>query len=308
MSRTLLVLVATLLVLVPSAPGSAVNLSTLTLVTVDGVPAFEAAVSGFLREEPNARVIRFKADLGNARSSLEEESARSPSRVVVLGSQAALAVNRWLAGCPTIFGFILTPSRLPKPADDSICYTLTLDPEVRIEALSRLFRPPVRMTMLAGPDGTLEAEALATAGARRNVSIRIISMRQASDISSALRSVDKDAQALLLTTETLFLKDELIETILLTSLERRIPVIGFSEKLVRMGGLASLEINYADHAAEMARTARAMTATPGRRSGEPIQFPHSFRWVVNPQTARTLGITVPGDILSTASKVGAASR
>jgi len=207
--RTLSAMAAAILLCLPGVPGSALVPPTLTLVTVDGVPAFEAAVSGFLAEEPNARVIRFAADLGNARSSLEQEAARSPARVVVLGSQASLAVNRWLGGCPAIFGFILTPSRLPKPTDDSICYSLTLDPEVRIEALSGLFRPPAEITVLAGPDGAGEAAALAAAGTHRNMAIRVISIRQASEIGLALRSIGKNTQAILLTTETLFLKDEL---------------------------------------------------------------------------------------------------
>jgi len=299
---------AAILLCLPGVPGSALVPPTLTLVTVDGVPAFEAAVSGFLAEEPNARVIRFAADLGNARSSLEQEAARSPARVVVLGSQASLAVNRWLGGCPAIFGFILTPSRLPKPTDDSICYSLTLDPEVRIEALSGLFRPPAEITVLAGPDGAGEAAALAAAGTHRNMAIRVISIRQASEIGLALRSIGKNTQAILLTTETLFLKDELIEAILLATLERRIPVIGFSEKITRMGGLASLEIDYADHAAEMARAARAMAGSTSRRVGGPIRFPRSFRWVVNTGTARTLGISIPGEILSAATVSGGAAR
>ncbi|TPW13896.1 MAG: hypothetical protein FD129_1187, partial [bacterium] len=237
--RRLPALVAILLLSIPSAPGSSLTPATLTLITVT--------------EEPNSRVIRLKADLGNARSSLEEEAARSPARVVALGSQASLAVNRWLGGCPAIFGFILTPSRLPKPADDSVCFSLTLDPEVRIEALSRLFGAPARFTVLAGPDGAVEAAALAAAGARRHMVIHVIPIRQASEIATALRSIDKNTQALILTTESLFLKEDLVEAILLTTLSRGVPVIGFSEMLVRRGGLASLDINYSDYAAELAR-------------------------------------------------------
>lgn len=289
-------------------PGSALSPSTLTLVTVDGVPAFEAAVRGFLSVEPNARVIRIGADLANARSALEEEAGRSPARVVVLGSQASLAVNRWLSGRPSIFGFILTPSRLPKLTGESICYTLTIDPDVRLEALSHLFRPLARLTVLAGPDGGDEAAALVGAGTRRGIMVRVISIRKAGEIGEALHLIHSDTQALLLCTEALFLKEELIEAILLGALERRVPVVGFSEKHVTLGGLAALEIDYEEYAAEMARTARAMTDAGGRRLGDPIRPARAFRWVLNANTARTLGFDIPAEIRTSAAADGVSSR
>jgi ABC-type uncharacterized transport system substrate-binding protein len=306
MTRRALLVLGLVALLAPSlAPAAALAPSGLTLVTVDGVPAFEDAVRGFLGEEPDARVIRLESDLGNARSLLEEEAARSPARVVAFGSQASVAVSRWLSGRPAVYGFILSPSRLPETAGEAVCYSLTIDAEVRLQAMARLFPKLETVTVLAGPDGGEEAERLVAAGRRMNCVVRVITVRQASEIARAVRGIEGATRALLLTTEPLFLKPEIAEAILLATLERRVPVIGFSERLVTMGGLASLEIDYAAYAAELARAARTMAAAPARND---VRNSRQYRWVVNTGTARTLGIDIPRDILSATGATGGAGR
>jgi ABC-type uncharacterized transport system substrate-binding protein len=274
------------------------------LLTVRGIPAFDEATKGFLSEAPHAVVVTLDPQLRDARSVLEEVQRLQPAAVVALGSTAALAADEYLPGLPQVFGLVLNPQRIGASRADRTGFSLAIDPSTRIEALSRLFTPLRKLVIVHGPDGVDEVNALlAAAGARGTVAVTA-SVRSSQQLLNALKSVPSDAQALLLATEPLFLKEEVAEALLIKAFEMRIPVIGFSEKTVRMGGLAALEIDYERHGAELARTAESLRIGQAGAHAGGVRTSREYRWSVNPQTAHTLGLTIPAEILASDGSPG----
>jgi ABC-type uncharacterized transport system substrate-binding protein len=277
------------------------------LVLIRGVPAFEAARRGFIAEARDAIVVELAPDLSDARALLEPVRLRNPPVVVAFGSAAAMAVHEYLPFAPKVFGLILQPRLLAEDTGMRSGYTLAVEPETRIAALDRLFQPLRRIAILTGPDGRAEALGLAAAARSRGVDARILTAAKAENLSGLLKSLDRSTQALLLTTETLFLKEEVTHALIRRTLEAGVPVVGFSEKTVRLGGLAAIEIDYHSHGAGLARAAREAVQAPAPAKPE-FSPATEYRWVVNRETAKTLGIAIPDGLTGSADERGGGMR
>lgn len=277
------------------------------LVMIRGVPAFDRTREGFLSRLPQTTVIELAPDMSDARAAIEPVQQLHPAVVVALGSAAAMAVEQYLPGMPTVLGLILQP-KLLGPGQATRCgFTLTIDPETRLAALDRLFAPLKKLGVLSGPDGSDEVDLLARAAQARGMGIQLLKVRRPEEIATALRSLDGSVQVLLLTTEPLFLKEEVSRALILKTMEARVPVVGFSEKTVRIGGLAALEVDYRRHGDELARQAGAVMdgQTAGKCGFKPVE---QYLWVLNQQTARTLGLSIPRDVLENSTSVGGGGR
>ncbi|MFN8178622.1 MAG: ABC transporter substrate binding protein [bacterium] len=280
------------------SPGAAQRRPSVSLVLLSGVPAFSEARDGFLAELPGASVVELEPDLANARPALEALRGENPDVVVALGSSAALAVSEYLPTTPLVFGLVLQPDALHGPHAARVGFSLAVQPAARLAALTRAFTSLKRVAVLCGPDDGAEAEALRKAGESHGIRVDVLRADRADEISPALDGLDAASQVLLLTTDPVFLREDVGRAVVMRAFERRVPVVSFSEKTVRLGALAALEIDYRAHGGEIARAALAVSS--GREPGYRLCASTQVRWVVNSQTAKSLGIRFPAELLSDA--------
>ncbi len=288
--RGALVLLAALL----AVSGANPQRRSISLVLIRDVPAFESTRAGFLAQIPSANVVELQADLSNARASLETLRNEQPDIVVALGSSAALAVSEYLPHCPLVFGLVLQPGNLSARRAVRQGFTLSVHPQAKLAALSRVFSPLEHVVILCAPGGAAECEGLVAAAEAQGVRADVLRIAHAGEISPAMRGLESGAQVLLLTTDPVFLEEDVGRAIVMRAFERRVPVVGFSEKTVRLGGLAAFEIDYRAHGAELARA--ALDAANGKSASPAVRASSQYRWVVNPQTARSLGIAFPPEL------------
>jgi ABC-type uncharacterized transport system substrate-binding protein len=267
---------------------------TIALVLVRDVPAFAAARDGLVAELPQTEVVELEPDLADARAAIEALRSQSPDVVVALGSSAALAVSEYLPQTP--LGLVLQPDALEGVRSARVGYTLAVLPAARLVALERVFSPLKHVAVLCRPDGRSEADALRKAGAARGIRVDVLQAPRAAEIARALDGLEVGTQVLLLTTDPLFLREDVGRAVVMQAFERRVPVVGFSEKTVRVGGLAALEIDYRSNGAELARAALSVFA--GREPSYRVSESSQLHWVVNAQAAKSLGITVPPGLLA----------
>lgn len=308
MKRTVRLLLAAVLAaglgaILKDAPACATLGSPPVLVVIRGVPAFEAARRGFVSRLPLTQVVELDPDMSGARAALERVQRLVPPVVVALGSAAAIAADQYLPATPMVLGFIFQPGLLAGGQNPRCGFTLTVDAEVRIAALGRLFTPLKSLAILSGPEGDPEANLLLQAARARGVEVQWLRVEKPQEIAAALRSLDRGRQALVLTTEALFLKEEVSRALIRQTLEARLPVVGFSEKTVRMGGLAAIEVDYRRHGVELARAAEVLMARQAE-TGCGFSPVKEYLWVLNLQTARTLGLPIPRDVLEDAGLAG----
>jgi hypothetical protein len=162
----------------------------------------------------------------------------------------------------------------PAPAD-----------QLRLAAL--LYRRPVRVAAILGFDTaflrpSLEAERVAVLDAGGE------------DINRLLNQIAQTDVLLALPDSTVY-STESIRNILLSTYRHKQGVIGFSGDMVKAGALATTYSEIEDIDAQVAEIASAYVA-----GGElaPPQFPRYFRTIVNEGVARSLDLTVSGEVRS----------
>ena len=87
-----------------------------------------------------------------------------------------------------------------------------------------------------------------------------------------------------------------------TSLDRNVPVLGFSSEFVRNGALAGLSINPEDIGRQAAAIAQKILNHADRAVPMSVP-PDRIRLAVNLKTAKFLGLTLPPDVLGRADEL-----
>lgn len=154
-------------------------------------------------------------------------------------------------------------------------------PADQLRLVSLLYRRPVRVAAIVGPDTAFLKPALAG-------SAEVLEFAPGEDINRALNRIAQ-AQVLLALPDSAVYNTENIRDILLSTYRHKQAVVGFSSDMVKVGALASTYSEIEDINAQVAEIAASYVAT-----GElaPPQFPRYFRTVVNEGVARSLDVQV----------------
>lgn len=119
---------------------------------------------------------------------------------------------------------------------------------------------------------------------------------------AAISGMRNNVDALLLLPEKNLISQTAIEKTFLFSFRDKIPVIGISEKYVKMGSIFSLGF---DEEAMGLQIGRLTLKTLSLESAEGLapQSPDRFNLYINKKTAEAMNITIPGEVLKTAVRI-----
>jgi putative ABC transport system substrate-binding protein len=150
------------------------------------------------------------------------------------------------------------------------------------------------------PSFELQERELHDAAAKLGLRLEVIDLSAEGEIEPALAvAAQREAAAAFLMTDGFLLSQS--EQIIAVALRRRIPIIGWPTD-ARAGGLLGYGPNLADaYRQSGAYVARILKGA--KPSDLPIMRPTKYEFVINLQTARTLGIEVPETLLATADEL-----
>jgi putative ABC transport system substrate-binding protein len=158
------------------------------------------------------------------------------------------------------------------------------------------------LSYLADPIAPLQVKALKEAAHSLGVTLQIHDIRSANDLPAAFDAgANEHAEGLLTTAESIF--DVHRERVGALAARYSLPAMYPSPRqVVKGGGLLAYYINYSDLLRYAAGYAdRILKGT--KPANLPVQQPTTFKLVVNLNTAKTLGITVPSSIIARADEV-----
>ena len=151
--------------------------------------------------------------------------------------------------------------------------------QVRLATL--LYRRPVRVAAILGPDTTFLMPALAGQA-------EVLQAARDADMGDILARIGR-SEVLLALPDSAIYNPENIRNILLSTYRRKQGVIGFSADMVKVGALATTYSEIEDINAQVAEMAANFVATGTLPAP---QFPHYFRTAINEGVARSLDIAV----------------
>jgi putative ABC transport system substrate-binding protein len=123
----------------------------------------------------------------------------------------------------------------------------------------------------------------------------------AAQFPDALQQVLPKAQALWLLSDATIVTQDTFRLMLEAAMSRKLPLLTFSDELVRQGALFALAPDFEGAGIEAARL--ALEIARGRKPSDLPPAQPRWNLVVNLTTARALGITVPSDVLKSAIAV-----
>jgi len=175
----------------------------------------------------------------------------------------------------------------------------------RLALLHELLPGATRFAVLVNPDNPLITEAfvgeLQAAASALGRQIEVVGARTNSDIDAAFVTlVKKQPDALLTSPDAMFVTRRVQLTTLAT--RHLLPALYHRREFADVGGLMSYGSSIVDQFRQTGVYAGRILK--GEKPSEmPVQLPTRFEFVVNMQTAKTMGIDVPATLLARADEV-----
>jgi putative ABC transport system substrate-binding protein len=175
----------------------------------------------------------------------------------------------------------------------------------RLGLLHELLPAATRFGVLVNSDNPTITESfvteMQTAALAIGRQIEVVTARTNNDIDTAFATlVKKRADAMLISPEALFVTRRV--QIIMLAVRHALPALYHRRELVEAGGLMSYGSNLSDQFRQTAvYVGRILN---GEKPAEmPVQLPTRFEFVINLQTAKTIGIEIPATLLARADEV-----
>lgn len=284
-----------------AASGGAATLATRVLVvTSDDTKPYRDAVTGvrevLARESPprELRIERAASDPARTRAALGEWLGGGPSVVVTLGAAATRAAAP--AAVPLVACLVLSPE-LVRDRPESSAVTLEFPLEEQLRWVRRLLPDRTVVGILFDPKENGERVAAARAAAAE-LGLELVTREVPSpqELPLALKNFDQRAQLLLGIPDGVVLSPETAKTLIVFSLQNRIPLAGPSEPWVKAGALYALERDYVDLGRQCGEQVLA-----GVTRSNTVVTPRKVLHAINLGTMRAMKIEIPAALVDAAA-------
>lgn len=271
----------------------------IAILKSSGIGAYEQAIEGFKATAPSGAIYAeydLQGDLDQGKKLARKIRASEASLVVAVGLKAALAAKLEIVDVPIVYMMILDPAKHNLSAPN-MAGTLMEIPVERQFKILRAFLPNLhRIGILANPGNSAAKMKDATAqAAAHTFQLQEFPVDSEKEVPQQLRSLLASTDALWLVPDSTVLTNESIGFILESSLARRIPVIGFSPELTRLGALMSLSVAYGEVGRETGLLAKRILDGDRNPPMKPVPI-ERLKITVNLKTARFLGIEFPKEV------------
>ncbi len=236
----------------------------------------------------------------SADSSAVAVSRQKPDLIVALGVNALQAAARQPENIPTLVLMVprntfeahltrLVP--LGKRAQFSALYLdQPLDRQLRAIRLALPYAK--RVGVVTGPTTRFYLAELKRAAERLGLTIVTRHATEEDEVMPAMREVTDDSDVILLLHEPLLLQGGKLQTILLNGYRARVPVVAYSDSLVKAGALLAIQSDSDQIATEAAGAVQSFFDHGATRlSGS--TYNKQFHVSTNPWVSRSLDLSVP---------------
>ncbi|MDP2275702.1 MAG: ABC transporter substrate binding protein [Archangium sp.] len=287
--------IALFFVAVVSQVGLGAGSGQVLLVRSSDQPAYKAVAQAFIVAMGRQVTV---LNLVTHPDEVRRVVGEVPSLVVAVGPDAARAIAELKTTAPVLNTMVPEPEKLG-PAEALRTVPMFIAPSRQLQVMKEFLPSARRLGVMYDPkhsqalvdELSLAAEALGLTVVRQEV-------QQTSEVASAVRKLLGRVDALWLVPDATLIDVDTFKFLVQTSLESKIPLIGFSQGMAKAGALLAVEADYGDMGIEAAalglKQLSGTAASPG--------FPKG-RVYLNGRTAGVLDITIPAAARSQARAV-----
>ena len=270
--------------------------------------------SGYVEGENVTIIYRWAEGQGDRLPALATELLHQRVAVIAaFGNTAAVAAKAATTAIPIVFSSGEDPVRLGLVASlaqpggnvtgiNNFATELTAK---RLELLREIVPTATRVAVLVSPSNTVTSEPTVrdmSAGVRAmGLQVQVLNADTSREIDAAFAALARELSDALFVDPNPFFLSRRVQLVNLAS-RLAVPVIYFDRAFAEIGGLMSYGASLTDAYRQVAvYTARILKGT--KPAELPVVQSSKFELVINHQTARMLGLTVPPTLIATADEV-----
>lgn len=295
-----------ILTLLSLASPSSLAAYEIAILKSSDIAAYNQAVSGLqaeLADTATLTVYDLEGDVARGKKLARKIRASDAVLVIAVGLKAALAAKVELVDIPVIYCMVLDPEKYDLRAPNLTGISLRVPIERQFNTIHALVPKLKQLGVLYDPEKTAPlVEEARRVALRLGLELIEHKVHAEKEVPAAIRSLLPKVQALWLVPDSTVLTEESIRFVLAASLDRNVPVLGFSSEFVRNGALAGLSINPEDIGRQAAAIAQKILNHADRAVPMSVP-PDRIRLAVNLKTAKFLGLTLPPDVLGRADEL-----
>jgi putative ABC transport system substrate-binding protein len=255
------------------------------------LPAYDEALEGLrsILTGPEFAITDLELDHAAGSENLPALLARKPAVVVAVGSASVEAVTAAEHSSPIVATMVLAPAPETSNRRKAVA-TITLDipPAEVLARLKRLYPKRNRIALIRGPALPAAGAARLEAFARnQGYQVQIFDCPGPKELLDALGSLRERFDFVWCLPDSTLYQGPTVSAVILTAIRYRVPLIGFSEGLVRAGALIGFFPDYRDIGRQ---TGEAVIRQIRGLAPVPVEHPRNVRAAVNERVMRVLGV------------------
>jgi putative tryptophan/tyrosine transport system substrate-binding protein len=288
--------------LILSCASAAVG-ADMTVAVVKGNSAlpYDEVLAGFAAglKQRNVTADFVSLDEGGDQKQLDARIARiRPDLILCLDMQALERVSK-IGQIPKIFSLI-TVANLEPWTERKDIYGVSLDiaPANQFRIIRQAFPGSKRIGVLYDPNhNRIVIEEAKRAAAASGFNLQAFPVGAIKEIPFAFEKLEKNADLLWTLYDPIVYSPESARYVLMQSLQKKIPAVGFSPQFAKAGALMALYGDYQDMGQQAAL--QALAIRNGEENVARLGRPRTVRIAVNDKVGRFLEITFPPSFLKT---------
>ncbi len=266
---------------------AAVHAAPIAIIRSSDLVEYDAPIDAFVQSlDVPVDIFDIQGDRGRAYRIAAQLRKDPPALIFALGARAAWLVSHKLPYTPMVYAMVFDPGRYGitgqvTGVDMNVSADLVL-------AQLRLMLPEVeRLGVIVSEDGEHQLQAALDAADRAGYELRIARITSKQRVRRGLAQIRGEVDAIWLLPDREVVTPVGFHVILTETLRARIPVLAYSESLVRAGALMCVAPDHTDIGRQAAQLAERILAGASP-SSLPTVSPQDYRVVINQSTQHAM--------------------
>jgi putative tryptophan/tyrosine transport system substrate-binding protein len=277
---------------------------TVAVVKGNSLLPYEEILAGFADglQQWNVTTAFFPMEEKNDQQTLSAWVARIRPDVILCLDLKALERASPIKHIPKVFSLITAANIEPwSERDDISGILLDIAPAVQFRVMRQAFPEGRRIGVLYDPAHNRKiVEEAKKATAASGFNLQAIPVDTIKEIPLAFEKLEKNIDLLWTLYDPTVCSPEAARYLLMQSLQKRIPVVGFSPQFAKAGALLALSGDYIDMGRQVALQIQSLRN--GEQNIARLSRPRTLRVAVNDKVRRFLGVTFPPSFLKTVNQ------
>jgi putative ABC transport system substrate-binding protein len=286
---------------------SARKKSRIFIVKSRNITSYNEAVEGFRKwSSKDWDIVEYNlvGTIRNADEMMRRLEKVHPDLVIAVGAKALIALTQSRCMHPVVFCMVMNPAVYNLQGFNATGVFLAVAPEEQLKVLVSL-NPKIRKVGVLLRAQTRQNLFGSVGLLAQNYGVEVIAVEIGSEkeIPVKLKEVLGKVDALWMLDDSFIHTKEILDFVILKSLENELAFMAISSVFVKEGALVSLSPSFYSNGHQASQVADVILAKKLKPKDIPVKFHENPELVINLKVARKIGVVVPKEFLDRANIV-----